>query len=245
MERLRDKRNAPGSLEAELVEAIKIDMRKSSERRPVALAQQRNILEAVLDHRRARNHWAKLILRPMVAGGLLLAAGATVAMVGRSRMTPESRRVVPNAAQRELIFAKPTDRRTADRAEAEASAPSGIEAAPREEQLDAVPARSISKQVSPARIHEPAVVEDPAYVGGALRVLRTDHNPVRALQLLAKYLKAYPRGMLSEEALALSIEAATDLHSPSATTFAQRYLKEYPNGRFREAAIQAVGQRPR
>jgi hypothetical protein len=77
MERLRDKRNAPGSLEAQLVEAIKIDMRKSAVRRPIALAQQRNVLEAVLDRRRARNHWAKLLLRPLVVGGFLLAAGAT------------------------------------------------------------------------------------------------------------------------------------------------------------------------
>ena len=76
-------------------------------------------------------------------------------------------------------------------------------------------------------------------------MLRTDHDPARALRLLAKYLKAYPRGMLSEEALALSIEAAMNLGSPNAAVFAERYLKEYPNGRFRDAANQALGQRPR
>jgi hypothetical protein len=109
-------------------------------------------------------------------------------------------------------------------------------------QPEVIPARSFVKHPSTAGIHDPAAVEDPAYVGGALRVLRTDHDPKRALRLLGTYLKAYPHGVLSEEALALSIEAATDLGSPSATTFAHRYLKEYPNGRFRDAAIQALGQ---
>jgi hypothetical protein len=238
MERLRDKKNAPGSLEAELVEAIKIDMRKSAERRPVARAQQRNVLEAVLDHRRARDHWAKLLLRPMIVGGLLLAAGATVAMVGRSRMAPEPRGVFPQATRPEPIVAKPIGRATTEQAEVEAAPVSP--AKPSEAAL----ARSISRPASTARTHVPAAVEDPAYVGGALRVLRTDHDPARALRLLATYLKTYPRGMLSEEALALSIEAAMDLGSPSAATFAQRYMKEYPNGRFREAAIQALGHRP-
>jgi hypothetical protein len=238
MERLRDKKNAPGSLEAELVEAIKIDMRKSAERRPVARAQQRIVLKAVLDHRRARDHRAKLLLRPMVVGGLLLAAGATVAMVGRSRMAPEPRGVLPEATRREPIAARPIGRATTEQAEVEAApaSPPKPSAAP--------PARSISRPASTARTRVPTAVEDPAYVGGALRVLRTDHDPARALQLLAKYLKTYPRGMLSEEALALSIEAAMDLGSPSAATFAQRYLKEYPNGRFREAALQALGHRP-
>jgi len=236
MERLRDKKNAPGSLEAELVEAIKIDMRKSAERRTVARAQQRIVLKAVLDQRSARNHWAKLLLRPMVVGGLLLAAGATVAMVGRSRMPPEPRGVLPEATRQEPIAARPIGRPTTEQAEIEASPAKPLEAAQ---------TRSISRPAPTARTREVSAVEDPAYVGAALRVLRTDHDPARALRLLAKYLKAYPRGMLSEEALALSIEAEMDLGSPTAATFAQRYMKEYPNGRFREAAIQALGHRPR
>lgn len=246
MERLRDKRNAPGSLEAELVEAIKIDMLKSSERRPLALAQQRNVLKAVLDRRRIRNHWAKPLLRPVVVVvGLLLAAGVTVAMVGRGRIARGPRRDFADETPHETISARPIGlRATTGVAEMPPTPPTGSEAAPApsEKQPEAVPPRSMSKPTPATRIHDPAVVEDPAYVGEALRALRTDHDPGRALRLLAKYLKAYPRGMLSEEALALSIEAAMDLGSPNAATFAQRYLKEHPNGRFRDAADQALGR---
>jgi hypothetical protein len=247
MERLRDKRNAPGSLEAELVEAIKIDMRKSAERRPLALAQQRHVLEAVLDRRRTRNHWTKLLLRPVVVVGLLLAAGATVAMVGRGRLA-QPRRDFANQTPRETIPGRRIGLGVTTGVPAlPQSAPVAVEDAPRrsEKQPEPTSPRTGSKPAQTARFHDPASVEDPAYVGAALRVLRTDHDPARALRLLAKYLKAYPHGMLSEEALALSIEAAMDLGSPSAATFAQRYLKEYPTGRFREAADQALGQRPR
>jgi hypothetical protein len=247
MERLRDERNAPGSLEAELVEAIRLDLRHSAERRPVALAQQRNVLEAVLDRRRTRNHWAKL-LRPAVVVGLLLGAGVTVAMVGRSRIAPQPRRDFANEPPREMASARPIGLgATTGVAELPPSAPAGIETAapPSEEQPEATPPRSVARAAPTARTHSPVAVEDPAYVGAALRVLRTDHDPARALRLLAKYLRTYPRGMLSEEALALSIEAAMDLESPSAATFAQRYLKEYPSGRFREAADQALAKRRR
>jgi hypothetical protein len=247
MERLRDKRNAPGSLEAELVEAIKLDMRNSAERRTMALAQQRNVLEAVLDRRRTRNHGAKL-LRPVVVVGLLLGAGVTVAMVGRSRIAQRPRRDFANQPPRETVSPRPIGLgATTGVAEIPPTAPPGIEALapPSEKQPETTPPRSVAKPASPARTHAPAAVEDPAYVGAALRVLRTDHDPARALRLLAKYLKTYPRGMLSEEALALSIEAAMGLESPSAATFAQRYLKEYPNGRFREAADQALARRRR
>jgi len=247
MERLRDKRNAPGSLEAELVEAIKLDIRNSAERRPMALAQQRNVLEAVLDRRRTRHHWAKL-LRPVVVVGLLFGAGATVAMVGRSRIAQQPRRELANEPPRETGSPGPIGLgATTGVAEIPPTAPAGIEAAtpPSEKQPEAMPPRSVAKPAPTARTHDPAAVEDPAYVGAALRALRTDHDPARALGLLAKYLKTYPRGMLSEEALALSIEAAMDLESPSAATVAQRYLKEYPNGRFREAADQALAKRRR
>jgi hypothetical protein len=56
-------------------------------------------------------------------------------------------------------------------------------------------------------------------------------------------LRTYPHGALSEEAVALSIEAAAASRSPSATTFAAQYLREYPHGRFRRTAEQAVEQR--
>jgi hypothetical protein len=213
----------------------------------LALAQQRNVLEAVLDRRRTRNHWAKLLLRPTVVVGLLLGAGVTVAMVGRARL---ARHALPDQASRAPRPAQPIGIRPADLAQ---SAPSGSRSPDIDVEAEAPPlkrpstmsVRSTARPAQTARPHDAPAVEDPAYVGEALRVLRTDRDPARALRLLDKYLKAYPQGMLSEEALALSIEAAMDLGSPNAVAFARRYLKEYPNGRFRDAANQALGQRPR
>jgi len=64
-----------------------------------------------------------------------------------------------------------------------------------------------------------------------------------AASLLAACLRTYPDGALSEEALALSIEASADQHDPRAATFAEQYLREYPHGRFRRAAGQALERR--
>jgi protein-tyrosine phosphatase len=77
----------------------------------------------------------------------------------------------------------------------------------------------------------------------AIRALRTDRDPGRAATLLAAYLRTYPHGALSEEALALSIEASAAQHDPRAATFADQYLREYPHGRFRRAAGQALERR--
>jgi hypothetical protein len=84
--------------------------------------------------------------------------------------------------------------------------------------------------------------EDPSAVVDAVEALRKQHDPDRAAKLLAGYLAAHPKGALAEEALALSIEAATARHDPAAPAFARRYLRDYPTGRFRQTA-QAVLER--
>ena len=70
----------------------------------------------------------------------------------------------------------------------------------------------------------------------AIRALRQDHDAALAAGLLAGYLRVHPSGALSEEALALSIEAATARHSPAAVSLSRRYLTRYPTGRFRAYA---------
>ena len=47
---------------------------------------------------------------------------------------------------------------------------------------------------------------------------------------------------LSEEALALSIEAASDAEDPRVRSLAARYLASYPRGRFREAAERVLSR---
>jgi hypothetical protein len=84
-------------------------------------------------------------------------------------------------------------------------------------------------EVAPA----PPPPEEAALVMAALRSLRRGHNPVQAGALLQSYLTRFPEGVLTEEALALGIEAAVARHdAASAKAIAKQYLGRYPAGRF-------------
>ena len=50
------------------------------------------------------------------------------------------------------------------------------------------------------------------------------------------YLRAHPDGSMAEEALAISIEAASAHHDADAKALAARYLALYPSGTFRALA---------
>jgi hypothetical protein len=82
--------------------------------------------------------------------------------------------------------------------------------------------------------------EDPSQMLEAVRALRKEGNPQHAQKLLDGYLASHPSGALSEDALALSIEAATARRDPRASEYARRYLAQYPNGRFRQLALRAA-----
>lgn len=85
--------------------------------------------------------------------------------------------------------------------------------------------------------------EDPTRVVEAMRALRQEKNPKRAQALLAEHLAQHPRSALSEEVLALSIEAAVARGDARAQDFARRYLKQYPRGRFRELALRTLAKK--
>jgi hypothetical protein len=59
---------------------------------------------------------------------------------------------------------------------------------------------------------------------------------------LNDYLKTHPNGVLSEDALALSIEAASAQHDPRAADYARRYLAKFPRGKYRDLANRAIQQ---
>jgi hypothetical protein len=82
--------------------------------------------------------------------------------------------------------------------------------------------------------------ENPSAVMDAVKALRQDHDPVEASRLLREYLRKYPRGSLSEEARALSVEAAVARNGPDVSSLSKEYLRLYPNGRFRKAAQHAL-----
>jgi len=227
--------------------------------------QQRRVLERVLDRRRARRGGVAMVLRPIVVIGVLLVAGVTAAATFGHTWIAQGLRSLgsraPAVAMAPEATARP-HRRAAPIAEIlplDQADPSGLSDLPDR------PDRPNSGQVQPlappatraapklaVRSHAAvrpegrgpeARTEDPSLVVDAIRALRTDHDSRRAAALLASYLRTYPHGALSEEALALSIEAAAASRNPSAATFAAHYLREYPHGRFHRAAEQALEQR--
>jgi TolA-binding protein len=85
-----------------------------------------------------------------------------------------------------------------------------------------------------------APAQETALVMAAVRALRREHDPARAGLLLDDYLRRYPSGVLSEEALALAIEAASARGDARAAALARMYLARYPQGRFQHAARAAA-----
>jgi hypothetical protein len=79
----------------------------------------------------------------------------------------------------------------------------------------------------------------------AVKALRRDGDTVRAVQLLGEYLRLEPEGALTEDALALGIEATAARDPARAAALARRYLARYPAGRFaglaRDALVQMDG----
>ncbi|MEO8902462.1 MAG: hypothetical protein ABI488_10780 [Polyangiaceae bacterium] len=101
----------------------------------------------------------------------------------------------------------------------------------------AASARPTVKELARARPESP---EDPTRVVQAIQALRTGRDPSRAQALLNEYMKAHPHGVLSEDALALSIEAASAQHDARAASYARRYLAKFPSGKYRTLANRAL-----
>jgi hypothetical protein len=67
----------------------------------------------------------------------------------------------------------------------------------------------------------------------AIQVLRREHDAVQAGQLLEDYLRAFPRGALREEAMALAVEAAAARGDKrESRRLVSRYERAFPDGRF-------------
>jgi hypothetical protein len=257
VERLRDRKQIPGSPEAILVDAI-----KASAPIEPSLLQQQRVLERVLARQRTRHSGAALYLRPVVVVGVLLVAGVTAAATfGHSWIAQGLRSLgshdavvamAPDPAARarrhRTPVAEPMPPPASEAEPVTAPEPAPV-ATPRATPRPAARTRAIRPEGRTPEGRTPegrtseGRTEDPSLVVDAIRALRSDHDSRRAASLLATYLRTYPQGALSEEALVLSIEAAAAGRSPSAATFAAQYLREYPRGRFRRAAEQALEQR--
>jgi hypothetical protein len=234
MQRLRDSKLPSGSPEAELANAL-----AAMEPIVPSPSRQQRILRAVTVRARERRWGGAALLRPTVAGALLLLAGAGVAgaTVGRGwlargwqELTQQPVAVTPSI--------EPPPRRSPAAPVVSVARPEAIASAAAPEAAPPAPRPPRVARTRPAR------AEDPTALVEAVRALRSEHDPQRAARLLDAYLRAYPHGALAEEALALQIEAAANLKSPRAAVFARQYLRAYPNGRFRQAAQQAQTAAP-
>lgn len=79
--------------------------------------------------------------------------------------------------------------------------------------------------------------QESVLVHAAVRALRVDGRTSRARALLSEYLSRFPQGALSEDAVALQIEAAmAERDSVAARRWATRYMNDFPSGRFRAVA---------
>ena len=232
--RLRETRAPKGSPEAELADAV-------AAMEPIAAtaARRQRVLQAVTARTRWRRSSFPALLRPALAGAILLGAsvGAAAAAVGHDWVARQWRELTGQSEP--LVVAPPAAKPVAPVARRVAVAVPA----------EATPAPEAAAPVRPpaprAAAHARAARgEDPTALVQAVRALRGDHDPARAARLLDAYRRTYPRGALAEEALALQIEAAAALHSPRASAFAQQYLRAYPSGRFGETARQALAARP-
>jgi hypothetical protein len=226
-----------------------VDAIKASAPVDPTIFQQRRVLQRVLERQRSRRAGAAMLLRPVVVIGVLLMAGVTAAATFGHTWVAQGLRSLRSRPPGVAMASDPIPHRhAAPLAEPVLPPPSEpepvAEPAPATVVIHAAPRpTSRSHAIRPEARTVESRTEDPSLVVDAIRALRTDRDWRRASSLLATYLRTYPHGALSEEAVALSIEAAAAGRSPSAATFAAEYLREYPHGRFHRAAEQALVQR--
>ena len=198
---------------------------------------------------------APVLLRPLVAGLVLMSLGA----IATAALRPALPRWVSRAVERVVDVVRPArshvssvDARRAPRPVRVASA-SEVAVEPAATPAPAIaavqlpaPARPAAEAATISHVRRPVRAdsreEETALLLDAMRALRRQHDPVRARVLLGRYLQEHPNGALAEEALAMSIEAAVAAHDSDAPALARRYLRSYPSGPFRSVALQAAPQ---
>ena len=197
---------------------------------------------------RASNHGpraARFWLRPMVIATLLVSGTATAALghryvlhgsgffgLGGSPIATTSN--VQAASHAAPLVKRAPNKKLGDTAQLAPPEAAPAVAVPADSAASV--ARAAPKNARP----RPESSEDATHVVEAIQALRTERDPARAQALLNDYLKANPRGALSGDALALSIEAASARHDPRAAEYARRYLANYPKGKYRDLAKRAL-----
>lgn len=187
---------------------------------------------------------ARFWMRPLIVAAVLVSGTATAALghryvFGGSGLLARLREPSPqsgNATPRAALPKHAANARLAPSAGSERVPEAPPLAAAASVEPQASPARA-AKSVARPRADSP---EDATRVVEAIQALRKERDPARAQSLLDDYLRTHPRGQLSGDALALSIEAASARHDPRAVDYARRYLALYPQGEYRDLAKRAL-----
>jgi hypothetical protein len=233
MKRLRDEEAAPGTTERHA-----IDLLRATEPLQVSPFARARVRAALGRERAARAPW---LLRPATIVALLL-AGVTVAGAALGPRLLARRAATPAPAP-EKVAAKAPVMPVVEAIELPAPTPVA-EPAP---EPRARPVRHVAAKAPVAALEAPAApapTDDPTLVATALRALRREHDAARAGSLVDEYLRKWPSGALTEEAMALAVEAAAARKDARASSLAQRYLARFPNGRFRDAVARAAAPAP-
>jgi hypothetical protein len=229
MKRLRDEDAAAGDVEREA-----IDLLRAARPLDVSPLARARVRERLSREPAARMPW---LLRPVVVVAFLV-VGATVAgaSLGVKLLARRQAAETPApAAPRAPVAVVPPAPIIVEEPAADAPAPADTTPAPH-----ARPARHVAKAAAPAAAPAPTPTDDPTLVASALRALRREHDPARAGALVEEYLGKWPGGALTEEAMALAVEAAAARHDARAAEWAQRYLRRFPNGRFRDVVSRSL-----
>lgn len=186
------------------------------------------------------------LLRPIAGVALLFAGTAAAATLGQ-RLWSEPLEQAEEAPPEVAVARSLPPRAPSRRVVAPAAASKDPEPAPIPPAAEPTKPAKVTKAAPPRQPAAPQkrlarASEDPRPVADALKALRRDQDPARAQSLLNDYLQANPQGALSEEALALSIEAAHTRKDPVAKTHARRYLSRYPAGRHRRLAERVLAE---
>jgi hypothetical protein len=176
--------------------------------------------------------------------GILLAGAAAAAAQGPRLLARSSRPVAPAVVAAATAAPRPAkELRSAKAPETatEGVADNGAPVVPAPASPARVTAAERHSAMRPSGRSSNRAGDDPTLVLGAIAALRGGRDPARASALLAEYLRTEPTGVLVEDALALSVEAAATSHDAQRTAdLGERYIERFPQGRYGSFVVQAM-----
>jgi len=227
------------------IEAEATDLLRSARVYEPALGQKQRVRARLLQQGSTRR---VMLLRPAVGLVVLLCAGGAGAAVGRhwlvntfQSLVSPSEHGVDRASQN---FVRPASKKGLHAPAATVTPATNPEATPvaatrlivgqpaaRGSGAETAGPRPDLSRANHPRTARPA--DDTGLVFEAMRALRREGQPAQAASLLDEYLRRHPNGSMAEEALALSIEAASARGDARAKDLVTQYFARYPNGHFR------------